>query len=297
MGPKHLKKIPLLLFAVVWAGVFFGATTRNTAWVLWMHRVPGGLFSIVLVVMASALGFGLWHRHRSREGFRSLVGSDTWREAADPVGLSDRFLESTRTCPAGDRRRGCEYVAEREIDLGVDGRTVTVTLGAFQWWWETRSRDKDGRTTYTRHRRVVGAVRLPITGVFPPVAIGEEGMFAKMGLGGRGDMQLESEEFNRRFQVQVAEQDQPIVVRLLDAAFQQTLLDRFVGREVELTHDVVLVGGDPDGHDGVHYGPAGEYERLTDDLATVVGAIPDGFWRAMSPAVDDTRAPAWPDRT
>lgn len=133
MDPKHLKKIPLSLFAVVWASVFFGATTRNAAWVQWMHRVPGGLFSILLVVIASALGFGLWHRHRSREGFRSLAGSDTWREAADPVGLSDRF----------------------------------------------------------------------------------------------------------------------------------------VGREVELTHDV----------------------------ATVVGAIPDGFWRAMAPAVDDARAPAWPDRT
>lgn len=80
-------------------------------------------------------------------------------------------------------------------------------------------------------------------------------MFAKLGLGGRGDMQLESEEFNRRFRVEVADQDQPIVVRLLDAAFQQTMLDRFVG------------------------------------------AIPDGFWRAMPPAFDDTRVPAWPDRT
>lgn len=296
VDPRHLKKIPLLLFAGVWVAVAYGVITRNATWLLWMRRIPGGFFSLVLAIIVSAFAFAFWHQHRSRQGFEQLVGSTTWQEASIPAGLPDHWLETTATCPVGDRRRGCRYVAERDIEVVVDGEPVTVTLGAFQWWWEVRRRSRKGRTTYTRRGRVVGAVRLPVEGRFPPVAIGDESVFAKLGLGGRGDMQVESEEFNRRFRVQVAEQAQPVVVRLLDPAFQRILLDRFVGREVELVHDVLLLGGDPEGHDDTHFGPAGEYARLAEDVATVVGAVPDGFWRAMSPMFDES-SPSWPERT
>lgn len=57
MDPRHLKKIPLVLFMVVWGMVFFGVTTRNTSWVFWIHRIPGGLFGIVLVFIVSVFAF------------------------------------------------------------------------------------------------------------------------------------------------------------------------------------------------------------------------------------------------
>jgi hypothetical protein len=238
---------------------------------------------LVLLVAVAAIAFAWWRRKQLQDAYRTLLARDGLHPTARPCGLGEGNLRLLRSFPQGDRRYGLEYGAAGPRAVTIEGVSRDLECAAFVWWWEERrtSQDANGHTTthYDRKDRVVGAIRLPRA--MPSVSIVPEGLFTRWGLGGRGDFQVESDEFNRRFDVCVSG-DQTLAIRLFDARFQRFLLEMFDGRSIELVGDVLLVAGDPPGEDGDLYGDIGELPGARRDAALLASRIPASFWRGLT---------------
>lgn len=242
-----------------------------------------GTVILLGVLLLAVAVFLLYRRHRRllTEAYARLLQRDGLLPTAAPCGRKRDDLTRLWACPKGDRRRGIELGVTGPAPLTLDDTPVTAECAAFVWWWEEEHRSTDSkghtRTSYSRRSRVVGMLRVPYW--LPSVTIGPEGLLNRVGIGGRGDFQVESEEFNRRFEVRLRERE--LGVRLLDARFQQFLLELFDGRQIELDGDVIVVAGDPAGRDAELYGDVQELPGARRDVQLVAARIPASFWRAL----------------
>lgn len=240
---------------------------------------PGVVLPLVVVVGVGLLVGSFVHRRRVEEAYARLVASADWSATTTPLGRDDETWATTRSLPRGDRRCRAERAVVGPQVLVLAGREVAAELSVFTWTWETRSTDSEGRSSYRSHATVVAAARLAMA--CPPIAVGDESLLTSWGIGGRSDLQVESDAFNRRFRVDVVPSERPTAVRLLDAAFQRTMLEQFDGRELEWFGDVVLLGGRPRRRDPALFGDLGWYPAARDDLLDLLDAVPHGFWRAV----------------
>jgi hypothetical protein len=236
----------------------------------------------LLVIVGGLAGAAWWHVRRGRrlrDGLLRLAVRDGLRPTATPCGLAYAELAGrSAATPRGDRSCGLRFGVEAPAPVELAGRTVQVHLAAFEWWYEVRVRH--GKTSsYQRRTNTVAVARLPgrIAG---HVAIRPERLLGRVGVT-RGDQQLESEEFNRRFHV--AGSDEQLTLRLLDAAMQHRLVTSFTGRSVDLRGDLVVLGGQPDHRDGSLPGVIGELPAVVQDLRALLRAVPAGLWRAANP--------------
>lgn len=244
---------------------------------------------VVLVILAAVIVVGLiaWAMHAYRQRLEQSLASWLAREpslspTATPVGLAPaQFADGFHGCPRGDRRYGLRWGVEGPLHARVGGRATTVPCAVFEWWWEERRQHNDGKgnttTSYVTRRVPVAAARLPAA-VPDHVHIGPETVFGRLGVS-RGDHQLESDAFNRRFRVLA--QDRMLTVQLLDAGLQELLLARYGGRTVELLGDLLVVAGDPDARDDSLVGPLRQLPPARDDVAVLLAGIPAQFWRAI----------------
>lgn len=200
---------------------------------------------VLLVGVAAVGGFVLAQRQRDRiEATYQQVCRDHGLTPTDvPLGTSDAWLAQFELLPRGDRDHSAVWGLEGPVELQLGGAAVAATCVAFEWWWEDRhtSRSRRGgqRTTWRRRSVLVAMLRLPAPYVMPRVRVETEGVFARLGVGGRGDFQVESEEFNRRYDVRA--NDRHAAIRLFDPAFQSQLLGRFEATTFELAGDLALV--------------------------------------------------------
>jgi hypothetical protein len=82
----------------------------------------------------------------------------------------------------------------------VTGRIGDQAFAAFDYSYETHSTDSKGNRTTTTHRYVVASLQL--TTALPRLQVTPEGLFGRIGNAlGLDDIELESEDFNRRFRV------------------------------------------------------------------------------------------------
>ncbi|HSK95646.1 MAG TPA: hypothetical protein VK891_03435, partial [Euzebyales bacterium] len=201
-----------------------------------------GPFALPLLIMAIVVLVAIWkyrqHKalqaaHRQACLDHGLVPTDT------PLGVDDDGLLRFDLIPRGDRRYSTAWGLQGSAELRLGGAPVAVQCAAFQWWWEDRrtETDSEGKTTtrYVRMTLLAGLVRLPSPYVMPSVRVEREGLLTRMGVGGRGDFQVESEEFNRRHDVRVS--DRATAIRLFDAGFQQQMLGPRHDATFELTRD------------------------------------------------------------
>ena len=242
------------------------------------------LFLLVLLVVIAVGAYAWWARTKTREAFQTFLTREKLMPTTAPCGIGEGRLRLLRACPDGDRRYGVEYGASGPTRVTIAGEEADAECAAFVWWWEERHTSTDGKghtsTHYSKKRRVVGAIRLPHR--VPSVSIEPEGVFTRWGIGGHGDMQLESEEFNRRFDVRTRDEDRELTVRLFAPEFQRFLLEMFAERHVELYDDVLLVAGDPPGRDGTLFGDVAELPGARRDAALVASRIPASFWRGIA---------------
>ncbi|MFP4635409.1 MAG: hypothetical protein ACLFRD_06080 [Nitriliruptoraceae bacterium] len=246
--------------------------------------IPEPLIIVLIVVGLIVVGgVRWWRRRRIRESLQQLLARDpSWRRTDSPCGwppsmLAGRFSPT----PRGDRRFGVDHGIEGPLTAELAGAEATCTASCFQWWYErrrVRSSSQHGRrVTYDTQREVAIAVELPVP-VPRAVRIGPESILGRVGLTA-GGQQLESEEFNRRFRVEA--DDPNLAVQLLDAALQHELVASFAGRSVELSDQLLVIGGSPDHRDESLTGVIGELPALQLDARRLISRIPDQFWRAV----------------
>ncbi|HEV8682684.1 MAG TPA: hypothetical protein VGS09_07910 [Actinomycetota bacterium] len=173
---------------------------------------------IVLAIAAVSLSLYLQAKRR-QEFFAFAQGFGFEYSRRDPFGLLELpFHLFTR----GDGR-GIENVLWGQWK----GQPVKVC----DYWYYEEHRDSEGRTRRTYHR--FNCAALEVDAAFPPIVVGREGLFSRLAdhLGFR-DIEFESEEFNRRFQVRSG--DRRFAYELVDARMMRWLLalERSVSFEV-----------------------------------------------------------------
>lgn len=145
----------------------------------------------VVVVVVVAIAYWSYVLDRRRvEGLRGFAASKGWQFWAEDDGLANRW--GGEPFGRGEDRR------VRHVLSGTDhGRPVV----AFDYSYVTESTDSKGHTTRTTHRYAVAVVGLPT--FLPTLQVVPEGLLRRaagaLGLG--SDIDLESEDFNRRFTV------------------------------------------------------------------------------------------------
>jgi hypothetical protein len=178
------------------------------------------LFAGFIVLAIAGVALSLHLQAKRRQGFFAFARSFGFEYSRhDPFGLLDLpFRLFTR----GDGR-GIENVLWGEWK----GQPVKVC----DYWYYEEHRDSEGRTQRT-YRRFNCAV-LDVNAAFPPIVVAREGVLSRLAdhLGFR-DIEFESEEFNRRFQVQAG--DRRFAYELVDARMMRWLLalERSVSFEV-----------------------------------------------------------------
>lgn len=265
--------------------------------------------TFVVVVMVGGLLIAQRQRDRIEAAYAQVCRDQGLQPTDRPLGTADAWLSQFELLPRGDRDHSAVWGMQGPVQLTLAGTQVAADCAAFEWWWEERETSNNGngsrKTTWRRHSVLVAMVRLPAPYVMPRIRVETEGVFARLGLGGRGDFQVESEEFNRRYDVRV--RDRHAAIRLFDPAFQSQLLGPFAGTTFELAGDLALVAmptpsrsiamtgmrrGGPGGLAGLL---SRSGDRLRTDPAIVhalpgvrhratalLHAMPDGWWRGMA---------------
>jgi hypothetical protein len=166
---------------------------------------------VVGILLVAAVAFGAWYyAHKRRQEFAAFAAQHGLGYAAD-----DPF--DMLGLPFALFRKG----DGRGIDNVLWGPWRGEPIRAFDYWYYDESTDSGGGRSRTYHRHT--CVLLEHEGVFPPLAITRESLFTRIadGLGFR-DIELESEEFNRAFQVKA--KDRRFAVAFLDALMMRWLL-------------------------------------------------------------------------
>jgi len=269
----------------------------------------GWFWPLLLVGLVVAVAFAIFERHRRKQKKadldRLLQRDPRLSYTVIPCGLrNDELAWWCRGLPAGDRNNGVRYAVEGplRIDLGP-GLPDELTVAAFQWWWEEERRDPDrrnrglggfglrtrsgatlGHRRYAENKTPAAVVQLPVT-VDNRVMIRPESLFGRAGIT-RGGHQFESDAFNRRFRVEAMEQG--LALALIDANFQQLMVENFPDQTVEIFGSLLLVAGEPTHRDDSLTGVIGALPALRQDAHRILRAVPPAYWRAVG-AIDRGR--------
>jgi Protein of unknown function (DUF3137) len=146
-----------------------------------------GLVGVAFVAVL-VLGYVLERKRRDR--LMHWCVNRGWTYVGEDPALADHWTGAP--FGQGDRRRA------RNVITGTEqGRPFT----AFDYSYETSSTDSKGDRTTSTHRFAVYAVALPA--YLPTLQVTPEGAFRRLAgaIGLMRDIELESEDFNRRFTV------------------------------------------------------------------------------------------------
>ena len=168
------------------------------------------IFVLVLVAVAAGLVYGFVQKQKRREALAMFALQNHLEYSrVDPFGLADFDFHLFRL---GDGR-GCENV--------VWGDWHGLGVKVADYWYYTESSDSKGRTSRTYHRFSV--VLADVAAFLPRVSIEKESMLSHVANAlSFHDLQFESEEFNRLFQIRAA--DPEFAYKLIDARMIRWLL-------------------------------------------------------------------------
>jgi hypothetical protein len=147
-----------------------------------------------------------------REAFAALAAERGWVWTARDDSWVDRF--DGDPFDRGDDRKALNVLTGTYRDLPVV---------AFDYSYETHSTDSKGRRTTTTHHFGVCAVRMPSW--LPSLQLTQESLLSRFaGKLGLDDIELESEDFNRRYRVWAS--DQKFAYDVLHPRTMEALLAR-----------------------------------------------------------------------
>ena len=188
-------------------------------------RVPALLILVVIGAIAAAVISYNLKQQRIAAWRQAASGLGLQYAQQDPFGLDDlAFTLFTK----GDGR-GCENVAW--------GTYKGLETKVFEYWYYVTSTDGKGHTSRTYHRYTCA---LANTSLFAPsLTIARETLMTRLADAvGLRDIDFESEEFNRAYQVRCG--DKKFASYLIDARMMAWLLT-VEGVSIEACNDLVLV--------------------------------------------------------
>lgn len=167
-------------------------------------------FVVVVVLFGAAIWFAIYLKKKRRQALAAFAARFGLQYSAeDPFGLLEYGFRLFRL----GEGRGCENV--------LWGDWHDMPIKEADYWYYTESTDSKGhRSKSYKHFSVV---IIDVEATLPPVSIQKENVFTRMAdhLGFR-DLEFESEEFNRRFQVKGT--DRQFAYKLVDARMIRWLL-------------------------------------------------------------------------
>lgn len=211
--------------------------------------------------LAGYLAYRSWQQEQKRRellmqwatnsGFGYTVEDDSWCARWDGTPFGE-----------GDHRKAQNVVS---------GRADQWPFTAFDYSYQTHSTDGQGHTTTTTHRYVVASLQLP--GYLPRLQVTPESVFSRIGnVLGLDDIELESEDFNRRFRVHAT--DRKFASDVLTPRTMQALLATpDISWRIDGTDIICWQDG--------RMSPA-TVLALTTPLRTVVAGIPSFVWKDHS---------------
>lgn len=174
-----------------------------------------GVWLLFLVLLAGMIAVGVWmwqQDQKRRQALATFALNRGWTYAPS----DDSWVERWTGPPfgQGDHRHA------RNV---MTGTLSGEPLVAFDYSFQTHSTDGKGNTTTTTHRYAVCALHLPA--YLPRLQVTPENLFTRFGNAlGLDDIELESEDFNRRFRVHA--NDPKFASDVLSPRTMQTLLSR-----------------------------------------------------------------------
>lgn len=185
---------------------------------------------VLALVAAGAVAWWQWHRQaKRREELHALAVTRglTWTRH-DHVGIPARH-------PFRFWNEGDERTWKNVISGALDGRPLLL----FDFEYVEIRRDSEGRRQRTTYRHSCAIAQLD--GAFTPgLQLEPETMFSRLkDKAGFRDLELESEEFNRRFEV--GTRNRKFAVAFLDARMMNWLLSTPTGMRFEVLGNHVLV--------------------------------------------------------
>ncbi len=169
---------------------------------------------LLVVAIVAGIGLILWYsyyrKQQRREGLASFAAQYQMEYSRqDPFGLLDHDFRLLRM---GDGR-GCENV--------LSGSWQAMPVREADYWYYTESKDSNGRTS--KSYKYFSVVIADLDGMLPYVSIQKESLFTKLADHlGFHDLDFESDDFNREFQVKA--EDRQFAYKLIDARMIRWLL-------------------------------------------------------------------------
>jgi hypothetical protein len=211
--------------------------------------------------VVAVLAYRSWQQEQKRRAqLLQWATANGYGYAAEDDSLCSRW--SSSPFGQGDNRRATNAVTGRHGDR---------PFVAFDYSYETHSTDSKGNRTTQTHRYVVTAVQL--LAWLPTLQVTPESIFSRIGnVLGFDDIELESEDFNRRFRVHA--QDRKFACDVLNPRTMEALLRapdlgwRIEGVDILTWDDGRLVPS--------------TVPRMTAILDTVLAGIPSFVWKDHS---------------
>lgn len=208
---------------------------------------------------------------KRREALMRFALSKGWSYSAS----DDSLINLAEGTPFGEG----DHQTSRNV---LTGAASGFEMVAFDYSYQTHSTDSKGNRTTTTHRFAVAALRLPT--YLPTLQVTGESLFHKAAqLLGFDDIELESDDFNRRFNVTA--RDRKFASDVLTPRTMQALLAvPAVSWRIEGTLIVSWQSGRLD--------PLGLLTRLS-TMTTVIAGVPSFVWRdhGATPEVPSQAAP------
>lgn len=227
-----------------------------------------GVALLALLVLAGYLGYRA--AKKRRELFAQFAQSHGWTWVAEDDTWVDRW--SGPPFDQGDHRR-----AKNVLQGQRDGRPIA----AFDYSYQTHSTDSKGNRTTSTHRYAVCAVGMPTQ--LPRLEVTHENVLTRAGRAlGFADIELESEDFNRKFRVSCP--DRKFATDVLHPRQMDMLLQKGVVAWRMEGSDLLCWD------DGQH-SPAQVLERLS-LLDDILDGIPSFVWRDRGVTLERTGEPS-----
>jgi hypothetical protein len=175
-----------------------------------------GLLPLLLIVglpVAGYLAYRSWQQEQKR---RALLMTWATNSGFTYAVEDDRWCDRWQVSPfgEGDHRKAANVVT---------GTLASNAFVTFDYTYQTHSSDGKGGRTTTTHRYVVTALQLPAP--LPQLQVTPENLVTRLGNAlGLDDIELESEDFNRRFRVHA--RDRKFACDVLTPRTMQMLLSR-----------------------------------------------------------------------